>query len=73
MSLPTISEIKLLKPEDLENEILNVKTQLFKLRLYRQTKQNFKSHQIKHGKHRLAQLLMVQSNYKKSAIQIKEQ
>lgn len=73
MSLPTISEVKILKQEDLENEILNVKKQLFKLRLYRETKQNFKSHQFKHARHRLAQLLMVQNNHKKLAIKIKEQ
>lgn len=73
MSLPTISEIKLLNPEDLENEILNTRKQLFKFQLYRKTKQNFKSHQFKHGKHRLAQLLMVQNNQKKSTIKVKEQ
>lgn len=72
MSLPTISEIKLLKPEDLENEILNVKKQLFKLRLYRGTKRDFKPHQFKHEKHRLAQLLMVQKNNKKLAIELEE-
>nr|YP_011007549.1 50S ribosomal protein L29 [Syringoderma abyssicola]WAM64978.1 50S ribosomal protein L29 [Syringoderma abyssicola] len=60
MSLPKIGEIKTLTHNDLENEILSIKKQLFKLRLYRGTKQSFKSHQFKHGKHRLAQLLMVQ-------------
>nr|YP_011005582.1 50S ribosomal protein L29 [Cutleria multifida]WAM62586.1 50S ribosomal protein L29 [Cutleria multifida] len=62
MSLPKIDEIKALNKVDLENEILNIKKELFKLRFYRKTKQSFKSHQFKHQKHRLAQLLMIQKN-----------
>nr|YP_010634171.1 50S ribosomal protein L29 [Ecklonia radiata]YP_011006283.1 50S ribosomal protein L29 [Ecklonia cava]YP_011006424.1 50S ribosomal protein L29 [Eisenia bicyclis]QWK43290.1 ribosomal protein L29 [Ecklonia arborea]QWK43574.1 ribosomal protein L29 [Ecklonia radicosa]WAM63428.1 50S ribosomal protein L29 [Ecklonia cava subsp. stolonifera]WAM63287.1 50S ribosomal protein L29 [Ecklonia cava]WAM63569.1 50S ribosomal protein L29 [Eisenia bicyclis] len=62
MSLPKIDEIKNLDKNELENEILNIKKQLFKLRLRRGTKQSFKSHQFKHGKHRLAQLLMIQKS-----------
>nr|YP_011007410.1 50S ribosomal protein L29 [Sporochnus bolleanus]WAM64839.1 50S ribosomal protein L29 [Sporochnus bolleanus] len=62
MSLPKINEIKTLNKNDLENEILNIKKQLFKLRLSRATKQSFKSHQFKHVKHRLAQLLMIQKS-----------
>nr|YP_011007270.1 50S ribosomal protein L29 [Scytothamnus australis]WAM64699.1 50S ribosomal protein L29 [Scytothamnus australis] len=59
MSLPKIDEIKALDKNDLEKEILNIKKQLFELRLCRGTKQSFKSHQFKHRKHRLAQLLMI--------------
>nr|YP_006639098.1 50S ribosomal protein L29 [Saccharina japonica]YP_009865345.1 50S ribosomal protein L29 [Saccharina latissima]YP_010688160.1 50S ribosomal protein L29 [Saccharina longissima]YP_010863409.1 50S ribosomal protein L29 [Saccharina japonica x Saccharina latissima]YP_011005722.1 50S ribosomal protein L29 [Cymathaere triplicata]YP_011006706.1 50S ribosomal protein L29 [Hedophyllum nigripes]QOV02289.1 50S ribosomal protein L29 [Saccharina sp. ye-B]QWK42297.1 ribosomal protein L29 [Postelsia palma len=62
MSLPKIDEIKNLDKNELENEILNIKKQLFKLRLRRGAKQSFKSHQFKHGKHRLAQLLMIQKS-----------
>jgi len=62
MSLPKIAEIKTLTNTDLENEILSIKKQLFKLRLCRATKQPFKSHQFKHAKHRLGQLLMVQKS-----------
>ena len=62
MSFPKMDEIKTLNESDLENEILNIKKELFKLRLYRGTKQSFKSHQFKHQKHRLAQLLMIQKN-----------
>nr|QWK41870.1 ribosomal protein L29 [Protohalopteris sp.] len=72
MSLPTIAEIKQLKVEDLENEILIIKKQLFKLRVYRGTKQTFKPHQFKHAKHRLSQLLTVQKNNKKFTLNIKE-
>nr|QWK41726.1 ribosomal protein L29 [Akkesiphycus lubricus] len=62
MSLPKIDEIKALSKDDLEKEILNIKKELFKLRLRRGAKQSFKSHQFKHGKHRLAQLLMIKKN-----------
>lgn len=61
MSLPKINEITMLTQGELEDEILNVKKELFKLRLRRGTKQSFKSHQIKHSKHRLAQLLMIKN------------
>nr|YP_009327043.1 50S ribosomal protein L29 [Pleurocladia lacustris]ANS57633.1 50S ribosomal protein L29 [Pleurocladia lacustris]ANS57777.1 50S ribosomal protein L29 [Pleurocladia lacustris] len=64
MSLPKINEIIMLSQSELEDEILNVKKELFKLRLRRGTKQKqfFKSHQFKHSKHRLAQLLMIQKS-----------
>nr|YP_011005024.1 50S ribosomal protein L29 [Analipus japonicus]WAM61887.1 50S ribosomal protein L29 [Analipus japonicus] len=62
MSLPKINEIKDLTKNDLENEILNIKKELFKLRISRKTKKVFKSHQLKHQKHRLAQLLMIQNS-----------
>ena len=62
MSLPKIDEIKNLDKNELENEILNIKKQLFKLRLRRGAKQSFNSHQFKHGKHSLAQLLMIQKS-----------
>lgn len=62
MSLPKIDEITTLNNTELENEILNVKKGLFRLRLLRGTKQSFKSHQLKHSKHRLGQLLMIKNN-----------
>ena len=64
MSLPKIDEIIMLTQVELEDEILNVKKELFKLRLRRGTKQPFKSHQLKHSKHRLAQLLMIKNSNK---------
>nr|YP_009730760.1 50S ribosomal protein L29 [Cladosiphon okamuranus]QAY80997.1 50S ribosomal protein L29 [Cladosiphon okamuranus] len=64
MSLPKIDEVISLTNRELEDEILNVKKELFKLRLRRGTKQSFKSHQIKHSKHRLSQLLMIRKSNK---------
>lgn len=70
MSLPKIDEVISLTDSELEDEILNVKKELFRLRLRRGTKQSFKSHQIKHSKHRLSQLLMIQkSDNQRLAIQ----
>jgi large subunit ribosomal protein L29 len=60
MSLPQISEIKDLKNEELHQEILKIKKELFDLRFKKATRQTFKPHEIKHGKHRLAQLLTVE-------------
>lgn len=64
MSLPKITEIKSLTSKDLEDEILDIKKKLFKLRLYRGTKQPIKPHQFIHLKHRLAQLIMTQKTNK---------
>nr|YP_009163658.1 chloroplast 50S ribosomal protein L29 [Triparma laevis]BAS19112.1 chloroplast 50S ribosomal protein L29 [Triparma laevis] len=60
MSLPQISEIKDLKNEELHQEILKVKKELFDLRFKKSTRQSFKPHEIKHAKHRLAQLLTIE-------------
>jgi large subunit ribosomal protein L29 len=60
MSLPQISEIKDLKNEELHQEILKTKKELFDLRFKKSTRQAFKPHEIKHAKHRLAQLLTVE-------------
>ena len=60
MSLPQISEIKDLKNEELHQEILKIKKELFALRLTKATRQTFKPQEIKHAKHRLAQLLTVE-------------
>nr|WRW10615.1 50S ribosomal protein L29 [Ascoseira mirabilis] len=65
MSLPKINEIKALTQDEIDNEILNIKKQLFKLRICQATKRPFKSHQFKHGRHRLSQLLMKKMKKKK--------
>lgn len=65
MGLPRITDIKELSPSDLDNEILTIKKQLFKLRFCRATKETFKPHEFKHKKHRLAQLLLIKSQLEK--------
>ena len=67
MPLPKISEIRDLTDAELAKQILEIKQQLFKFRLQKATGRMEKSHQFKHTKHRLAQLLMVEGERQKAA------
>jgi|TARA_B110000444_G_C18849412_1_gene604361 large subunit ribosomal protein L29 len=60
MSLPQIAEIKDLNNEELRQEILKTKKELFDLRFKKATRQPFNPHEIKHAKHRLSQLLTIE-------------
>jgi large subunit ribosomal protein L29 len=60
MALPKIEEARKLSGEALAEEILNVKKQLFALRLRLATRQPVKPHEFGHLKHRLAQLMTVE-------------
>ena len=64
MPLPKISEARNLNDRELAEQILAVKKQLFQLRLQKATRQLEKPHQIRHAKHRLAQLLTVEHERK---------
>ncbi|MFH7025153.1 MAG: 50S ribosomal protein L29 [Heteroscytonema crispum UTEX LB 1556] len=67
MPLPKISEARELSDDKLAAEIIAVKKQLFQLRLQKATRQLEKPHQFKHAKHRLAQLMTVETERKKAA------
>ena len=69
MPLPKISEARNLSDEELAQAIIDVKRQLFQLRLQKATRQLDKTHQFKHNKHRLAQLLSVEHERKRAAPQ----
>jgi len=69
MPLPKISEARELSDEKLAQEILAVKRQLFQLRLQKATRQLEKPHQFRHARHRLAQLLTVETERKRAASQ----
>jgi large subunit ribosomal protein L29 len=60
MPLPKIAEARSLTDEALSEEILAAKRKLFDLRFQVATRQLKDSHEIKHTKHRLAQLLTVE-------------
>ncbi len=64
MPLPKIEEARDLSDEELAEQILAFKKQLFQLRLQQATRQLDKPHQFKHAKHRLAQLLTVEHERK---------
>lgn len=60
MSLPRIKEVRDLTDQELSDRILEVKRQLFELRMQKATRQLEKSHQFKHARHRLAQLMTIE-------------
>jgi large subunit ribosomal protein L29 len=64
MSLPDIPDIKdvrSLSDEAIDKEILDCKKKLFDLRFQQATGRLDKSHEFKHTRHRLAQLLTIQT------------
>ncbi|MBE9212540.1 50S ribosomal protein L29 [Plectonema cf. radiosum LEGE 06105] len=61
MPFPKISEARDLSDEQLVQEIVATKKQLFDLRLQQATKQLEKPAKFKHARHRLAQLLTVEA------------
>ena len=60
MALPKISEVRDLSDQELKTQIAAAKRQLFDLRFQKATRQLEKSHQFKHIRHRLAQLMTVE-------------
>jgi large subunit ribosomal protein L29 len=60
MALPKIEDARKLGVDELAEEILAVKRELFQLRLEQATRRLEKPHLFKHAKHRMAQLLTVE-------------
>ncbi len=61
MALPKIEDARKLSDQELAEEIVSVKRQLFELRFQKATRQLEKEfHQFKHTRHRLAQLMTVE-------------
>lgn len=60
MALPKVEDARKLNDQELADEIVAVKKQLFELRLQRATRQLDKTHEFKHKRHKLAQLLTVE-------------
>lgn len=60
MPLPKIDEVRDLTNQELEEQIVATKRQLFELRFQKGTRQLDKSHRFKHTRHRLAQLLTIE-------------
>jgi large subunit ribosomal protein L29 len=56
MGLPTFTDIISLSNTEISEAIIETETQLFNLHFKKATRQNFKSHEIKTAKRRLAQL-----------------
>ena len=64
MALPKIAEVTILTDEELAAEIIAVKRNLFDLRLRQATRRLEKTHEFKHNRHKLAQLLTVEHQRK---------
>lgn len=60
MPLPKMSEIINLSDQEVSDQIIATKRQLFELRFQKATRQLDKSHQFKHVRHRLAQLMTIE-------------
>lgn len=56
MSLPQFTDILSLSNSEISEAIIETENELFNLRFKKATRQNFKSHEIKSTKRRLAQL-----------------
>jgi large subunit ribosomal protein L29 len=60
MPLPKIEDIRSLSDQELDEQIVAAKKELFQLRFQKATRQTIKPHQFKHIRHRLAQLMTVE-------------
>ncbi|MEB3230261.1 MAG: 50S ribosomal protein L29 [Leptolyngbyaceae bacterium] len=60
MALPKIKDARALSDEELQAAIIATKKELFDLRFQKATRQLEKTHEFKHKKHRLAQLMTVE-------------
>ena len=64
MPLPKIADAKNLSDQDLADAIVATKKELFELRLQKATGRMEKTHLFKHTRHRLSQLLTVETQRK---------
>lgn len=69
MALPKIEEARNLNDEELADAIVAAKRQLFELRLQKATRQMEKTHEFKHTRHKIAQLLTVERERQRAAEQ----
>jgi large subunit ribosomal protein L29 len=60
MALTKVQDLRDLSDQEIETQILDLKRQLFDLRLQKATRQEVKPHQFKHARHQLAQLLTLE-------------
>jgi large subunit ribosomal protein L29 len=60
MALPKIEDVRKLSDEEIDAEILAAKKKLVELRLQQATRRLEKTHEFKHTRHRIGQLLTVE-------------
>ncbi|MEB3360413.1 MAG: 50S ribosomal protein L29 [Synechococcales bacterium] len=60
MPLSKIGDFRRLSDDELNEQIVEAKRKLFELRFQKATRQLEKSHEFKHARHRIAQLMTVE-------------
>jgi large subunit ribosomal protein L29 len=60
VALPKIEDVRKLSDEEIDAEIVAAKKKLFELRLQQATRRLEKTHEFKHTRHRIGQLLTVE-------------
>jgi large subunit ribosomal protein L29 len=60
MPLPKIEDIRNLDDQELSEQIIAARKELFQLRFQKATRQTVSSHQFKHIRHRLSQLMTIE-------------
>ncbi|AGY58881.1 50S ribosomal protein L29 [Gloeobacter kilaueensis] len=60
MALPKFEELRDLSTEEIAEQILTTKKELFELRMQKATRQLEKPHLVRHAKHKLAQLMLLE-------------
>jgi large subunit ribosomal protein L29 len=60
MALPKIAAVRKMSDDEIADAILAAKKKLFELRLQQATRRLEKTHEFKHTRHRLGQLLSVE-------------
>jgi len=60
MPLPKVDEVRDLNDQEISDQIVSIKKELFQLRFQKATRQLDKPHQFKHLRHRLSQLMTVE-------------
>ena len=74
MALPKIEDARSLSDEELGEQIVAVKRELFEIRLKASTGQSDnKTHLVKHAKHRLGQLMTVETERKLAAAAVEKE
>ncbi|MFB8788437.1 MAG: 50S ribosomal protein L29 [Potamolinea sp.] len=67
-SKPKIDEARKLTDQELADQILAAKRELFELRMQKATRRLEKPHQFKHARHRISQLMTVERERQLAAV-----
>lgn len=70
MALPKVQDARDLSDQELDEQVLALKRQLFELRMQKATRQTVKPHLFKHIRHQLAQLMTVERERQRAALEV---